>query len=424
MKNLWFEQTKYLILVLISSIILFGFNHHSYADETNSSSISKFSIQSAGASFPYPLIDHWRTEYEIIHPEININYQSIGSGGGIKQHIEHTIHFAATDVPLTENEAKLAPNTLHIPETLGAIAIIYNIPEIPHKGLKLTGVNLAEIYMGKITTWNDPKIQINNKTVNLPDAKIIPVRRSDSSGTTFVFTDYLSKLSAEFDVNVGAGKSVPLGIGVAVLGNEGISSIVASTPFSIGYVELAYALQTNSSFAYIENADKTNFVEPTMDSISSAASMMVNNMPRANDIWDDVTIINSPGINSYPLSSFTYLIIYEDLINTMKSKDHAIALANLFYWMLTDGQIHSSSLFYAPLPQQIVKLGIDGISNLKYDGKLLVHDNESNIIYDNDNLNLPTWIRDVAKWWVNGMISDLEYINHIRYLLNNELIKL
>jgi len=424
MKSLsYYKYQNYLLFISICWLILFGVNHSYETDENSKFSSASFSIHGAGASFPFPLLDLWRTEYKIIHPEINLNYQSIGSGGGIKQHIEHTIHFAATDVPLTKNEAELAPNTLHIPETLGAIAIIYNIPEMPHKGLKLTGTDLAEIYMGKITTWNDSKIQLTNPDIELPDAKIIPIRRSDSSGTTFIFTDYLSNLNTEFDTLVGAGKSVPLGTGVAVIGNEGVSSIVSSTPFSIGYVELAYALQTNSSFAYIENADHTNFVEPTMNSISSAATIMANDIPQSNESWDGVTIINSHGSNSYPLSSFTYLIIYEDLADIVSTKEHAVALVNLFYWMLTDGQNHSPSLFYAPLPSPIIKLGIDGISRLKYDGELLFHDDEP-IFTDSEDRNLPIWIHNVAKWWINGMISDLEYVNHIRYLLNNAIIKL
>lgn len=420
MYKLYQNYVYFLCVLVLLCFICLDFYYSYGFEKIQSNNINKFQINGAGASFPFPLIDLWRTKYINVNTEINLNYQSIGSGGGIKQHIEKTIQFAATDVPLTKNEAKLAPNTLHIPETLGAIAVIYNIPEIPHKGLKLTGVNLAEIYMGEITMWNDPKIKIHNPEVDLPNERIIPIRRSDSSGTTFIFTDYLSKLSNEFYIKVGAGKSVPLGNGVAVIGNEGVTNIVENTFYSIGYVELAYALQTNISFAYIENADQTNFVEPTIDSISSAASMMAYDMPHAYESWDGITITDSPGIESYPLSSFTYLIIYDDLYDVVNSKEHAIGLANLFYWMLTEGQNYSKSLFYVPLPEEIVKLSIDGIINLKYDGELLINDTKSPHYIDN---YIPIWIKHVAQWWIDDMISDQEYIDNINYLLTNKIIK-
>lgn len=213
----------------------------------------QFQINGAGATFPFPLIDLWRVEYNKLYSNVNLNYQSIGSGGGVKQHIEKTVDFAGTDAPLTTSERELAPKTLHIPEAIGGVTVVYNIPEIPNKGLKLTGNDIADIYLGKIKKWNDPKIAQNNPDVALPNADIVPVRRSDGSGTTFVFTDYLSTVSSEFEKTVGKGKSVQWQVGLGAAGNEGVAGTVRSTTYSIGYVELAYAFQTGMSFSFVQN---------------------------------------------------------------------------------------------------------------------------------------------------------------------------
>ncbi|KAF6242154.1 phosphate ABC transporter substrate-binding protein PstS, partial [Nitrosopumilus sp. b1] len=287
-----------------------------------------------------------RVEYNKEFSNINLNYQSIGSGGGIKQHIEKTVNFAASDAPMRESEKKLAEGTLHIPESIGGVVIAYNIPEIPEKGLKLTGEIISDIYLGKITKWNDPKIIEHNSDLNLPDEEIIPARRSDGSGTTFVFTDYLTKVSSEFDEIIGKGKSVPWPTGVGAAGNEGVAGIVRSTPYSIGYVELAYAFQTGMSYAFIQNGDGTSFIEPTLDSISAASSGVADNLPSPESDWSSVTLVNAPGADSYPIASFTYLLVYDELSKATTSKEQAQTVIHMIHWMITDGQNFSPTLLY------------------------------------------------------------------------------
>lgn len=329
-------------------------------------------ITGAGATFPFPLIDLWRVKYNEEHPNINLNYQSIGSGGGIKQHTEKTVNFGATDAPMTEKEMAAAPNTLHIPEAIGGVTVAYNVPEIPQKGLKLTGQQVADIFLGKITKWNDPSIAANNPGLDLPDKDIFTVHRSDGSGTTFVFTEYLAMVSQEWHDVVGAGKSVPWPVGVGAAGNEGVAATVRSTPYSIGYVELAYAFQNNMSYAFVQNGDGTAFVEPTLDTISAAAAGAAPTLPAAHERWVGVSINNAPGPNSYPISSFTYLLVYENLDVATKSREQATETVNLIKWMITEGQKYSPQLLYVPIPQEVTKIGLDGLERITYGGQPLV----------------------------------------------------
>ncbi len=328
-------------------------------------------INAAGASFPYPLIDLWRVEYNKEFPTVHLNYQSIGSGGGVKQHIEKTVNFAASDAPLTHSESALASGTLQIPETLGGVVIPYNLPEVPEKGLKLTGETIADIYLGKITRWNDSQITMYNPELNLPDEEIVLAKRSDGSGTTFVFTDYLSTKSPEFDEKVGKGKSVPWPSGVGAAGNEGVAGIVRSTPYSIGYVELAYAFQTGMSFAFVQNADGTAFIEPTLETISAASSEVASDLPTSDGDWSKVTLVNAPGATSYPIASFTYLLVYDELVGSAKSVEEAKAIVHMIHWMLTDGQQYSKSLLYVPLSDAVAEIGKQGLSQIKYGGNTL-----------------------------------------------------
>jgi len=378
-----------------------------------------FNLNGAGATFPFPLIDLWRIEYNNDHSNVNLNYQSIGSGGGVKQHIEKTVNFAASDAPLTVKEREISPGTLHIPETIGGVTVVYNIPELPNSGLKLTGKVISDIFMGKITKWNDPKITGLNPGLNLPDKDILVAHRSDGSGTTFVFTDYLSKVDPDgWDKQVGKGKSVPWPIGLAAAGNEGVSGIVRSSQYSIGYVELAYAFQTGMSFAHIQNGDKTNFVEPTIDSISNAAAGIVSQLPAAEGDWSKVSIVNAPGSNSYPIASFSYLLVYEDLAKTTKNKEDAKAVIHMIHWMITDGQEFSSSLLYSPLPSQVEELGKKGLSRVTYDGEVLWTD-----YVVKSSSAIPDWIRNNAKWWADGMITDEDYIKGLQYLIKEGILK-
>lgn len=332
----------------------------------------QFQINGAGATFPFPLIDTWRVEYNKLYPNVNLNYQSIGSGGGVKQHTEKTVDFGASDAPLTPKERDLAPGTLHIPEAIGSVVLAYNLPEVPNSGLKLTGENVADIYLGKIKKWNDPKIQQNNPDLKLPDRPILVTRRSDGSGTTYVFTDYLSKVSQEWKEKVGVGKSVPWPVGVGAAGNEGVAWATRNTKYAIGYVELAYAFQNKMTYAYLQNGDKTNFVEPTFDTVFEAAKTYpINNLPRPEDDWSKVSMVVTPGKNSYPIASLTYLLVYENIDQVIKDKEKAKALVHMLHWMVTDGQQFSKPLLYVPLPPTIQNLDKQGIAKIKFNGEQL-----------------------------------------------------
>ncbi|MFY9300315.1 MAG: phosphate ABC transporter substrate-binding protein PstS [Candidatus Nitrosotenuis sp.] len=333
---------------------------------------AQFQINGAGATFPFPLIDTWRVEYNKIYPNVNLNYQSIGSGGGVKQHIEKTVDFGASDAPLTAKESELAPETLHIPEAIGSVVIAYNLPEVPQSGLKLTGEIVADIYLGKIKKWNDPKIKEINPDLKLPNRPILVTRRSDGSGTTYVFTDYLSQVSQEWDKKVGKGKSVPWPVGVGAAGNEGVAWATRNTKYAIGYVELAYAFQNKMTYAHLENGDKTNFVEPNFDTVFEAAKAYpIEKIPRPEGDWSQVSMVVAPGKNSYPIVSLTYLLVYENIDQVVKDKDKAKALVHLIHWMITDGQKFSKPLLYVPLPPSIQELDKEGIARIKFNGEQL-----------------------------------------------------
>lgn len=325
-----------------------------------------FNILGAGASFPFPLIDKWRVEYKNEYDNVNLNYQSIGSGGGIRQHIETTVNFAASDKPLGA-EAEQAPGTLHIPETIGGVVVAYNLPGVP-SGLELTGGVLADIFMEKVQSWNDPRISSLNPGTDLPDEPIVTVHRSDGSGTTFVFTDYLSAVSAEFESSVGKGKSVPWPGGLGGKGNEGVTANVLNTEYSIGYIELAYAFQNEATYASIQNADGTAFVEPTLETLSAASAGAADELPPSHCDWSQVSIVNAPGPNSYPITSFSYLLLYEQLDKAVGSADLAGATVHLVHWMITDGQRFSPGLLYVPIPEDVTEIGMQGLARVTYQG--------------------------------------------------------
>ncbi len=408
-----------MIAVLVAIISPFTANAESVPDLPDAN--LQFNLNGAGATFPFPLIDLWRVEYNEEHPNVNLNYQSIGSGGGVKQHIEKTVNFAASDKPMSEAERKLAPGTLHIPEAIGGVTIVYNIPEIPDKGLKLTGDEIADIYLGKITRWNDSRIVEHNPGVNLPDKEIVVANRSDGSGTTFVFTEYLVAVSPEWDEKIGKGKSVPWPVGIASAGNEGVAGIVKSTEYSIGYVELAYAFQTGMSYAYIQNHDGTEFVEPTLKSISAASSGVAESLPEAQESWVPVSLVDAPGPGSYPIASFTYLLVYDDLKPVSKTKEEAKAVIHMIYWMITEGQQYSPELLYVPLADKVVELGKRGLSKVTYDGEVLW---EYSGTVETAEYEIPNWIRDNAKWWAEGLITDQDYINGLQYLISKGILKI
>ncbi len=375
----------------------------------------EFILTGAGATFPFPLIDLWRVEYHNNYDNVNLNYQSIGSGGGVKQHIEKTVNFAASDKPMSESERGLAPGTLHIPESIGGVVVVYNIPEVPNKGLHITADILSGIFLGEITRWDDPAIVAENPGLNLPDKEIVTAHRSDGSGTTFIFTDYLTAISPTWDEKIGKGKSIPWPSGIGAAGNEGVAAIVKSTEYSIGYVELAYAFQTGMSYASIQNAEKSAFIEPSLETISAASSGVADILPAAEDSWVGVSLVNAPGSNSYPIASFTYLLVYDDLESVTDNLQQAKAVIHLIHWMITDGQEHSSSLLYVPLADKVTELGKQGLSKVTYKGDLLWN-------YESEILEIPEWIRNNAKWWSEGLLTDQEYINGLQFLIQQGII--
>lgn len=325
-------------------------------------------LNGAGATFPFPLIDTWRVEYQTVEPGVNINYQSIGSGGGVKQFTEKTVDFGATDAPLTPEEETNAPGAVHIPETIGSVVAAYNIPGVPDKGLKLTGPVLADIFLGKITKWNDPQIVELNPELSLPDADIVTVHRSDGSGTTFVWTDYLSAVSPEWSDQIGKGKSVQWPTGLGAPGNEGVANGIRGSENTIGYVELAYALTTGMPFAFIQN-QAGNFVEPTLASTEAAVAASAATLPAGDASWNNVTVVNAPGDDSYPIASFSYLLLYKELADNPTMTDaKARALIGFIQWAITDGQQFAPELEYVPLPEEVVKLNQETLSQITFSG--------------------------------------------------------
>jgi phosphate transport system substrate-binding protein len=344
-------------------------------------------INGAGATFPFPLIDTWRVEYQSVNPNVNINYQSIGSGGGVRQFTERTVDFGASDAPLTEEETQNLPSTpVHIPETIGSVVAAYNIPGID-KGLKLTGPVLADIFAGKIVRWDDPRIVELNPGIPLPSADILTVHRSDGSGTTFIWTSYLSQVSPEWNQTIGAGKSVQWTVGLGASGNEGVSNTILSTPNSIGYVELTYALTTDMDYASLMN-NAGNFVEPTVASTQAAVQNAIvmngtgtgNNttsstsgsaisLPGGDQSWTHVSLLDAPGADSYPIASFSYLLLYKELSTNLDSTEKAQALTQFINWAITDGQQFASPLHYVPLPDSVVQHNQQTLRSLTFNGQ-------------------------------------------------------
>jgi phosphate transport system substrate-binding protein len=314
-------------------------------------------INGAGATFPYPIYSKWFSEYAKIDPSVKFNYQSIGSGGGIKQITAQTVDFGASDKFLTNEQLKSVPGKiLHIPTVMGAVVVTYNIPGIG-KGLKLTPDVLADIYLGKVTKWNDPRIVSANKGIRIPTEPIIVVHRSDGSGTTAIFTDYLSNVSPGWKSKVGMGASVNWPVGLGGKGNEGVAGQVKNTKFSIGYVELAYAYENKLPFAYLKNSSGS-FVEPTIKSTSAAAAGAAKHMPA--DFR--VSLVNQPGKDAYPIVGFTWLLVYEHQKDPVKGKK----LVEFLNWELKKGQKMASAILYAPLPANVAKMVEKTIKTIKY----------------------------------------------------------
>jgi phosphate transport system substrate-binding protein len=312
-------------------------------------------ITGAGATFPNPIYSKWFSEYNKLHPNVQVNYQSIGSGAGIRQITTQTVFFGATDGPMTNDQLLAAPGRLlHFPTVLGAVVPVYNVPGA--NALKFTGPLLADIFLGKITKWDDAAIAKVNPGVTLPSSDITVVHRSDGSGTTYIWVDYLAKASPEWKQKVGVNTAVNWPVGVGGKSNDGVAALVQQTPGSIGYVELIYALQNKISYGPVQNM-AGEFVNADVNSVTAAAAAAVAAMPK--DFR--VSITNAPGKGVYPISSFTWILLYE----SPKDKNQAKIFVDFMKWALGDGQKFASGLGYAPLPAGVVTQELEQLARIK-----------------------------------------------------------
>ncbi len=311
-------------------------------------------INGAGATFPFPIYSKWFNEYAKVDPSVRFNYQSIGSGGGQKQILSETVDFGASDGPMSDDNLAKAPRALwHFPTVAGADVITYNVPGDPK--LKIDGPTIAGIFLGTIVKWNDPAIAGQNPDLKLPDADIVVVHRSDGSGTTYIFTDYLSNVSADWKAKVGKGTSVSWPTGIGGKGNEGVSGQVKQVPGSIGYVELVYAKQNKLQYADVKNSSGS-YVTPSIESVTEALATA--------DIPADFrfSMVNPPGATAYPISGCTWLLVYAE------QKDHAKGekLVQFLKWAYSDGEKLAPGLDYAPLPDALIKRALEKVQSIKY----------------------------------------------------------
>ncbi len=319
-------------------------------------------IQGAGSSFVNPLMQKWVSEYGNINPNIRIDYQSIGSGGGVKQTKERTVQFGATDVAINDADLKSATaEIVHIPVILGAVVLTYNLPEVG-KPLRFSPDIIADIFLGKINRWDDARIKAENPEANLPSADITVVHRSDGSGTSAVFTNYLSKVSPEWKEEVGEGTSPSFPVGLGGKGNEGVTGQIKQTPNTIGYVELAYAVKNKLPVAEIKNR-AGQYIVPNFETVTNAAKESLADTPE--DLR--VSITDAAGANAYPIASYVYIVIYKDLPDERNGK----ALVDFLLWGINDGQSFAQPLYYSPLPQEMVKRATAKINSITHNGTIL-----------------------------------------------------
>ncbi len=345
-----------LLLVAWTQVGCFG-GSHSEASPSKRTSGRPLLINGAGASFPFPLYAHWFSSYREVDPSLRINYQSIGSGGGIRQFLAGTTDFGATDAPMTEEELAQARNqVLHVPTALGAVVVTYNLPELGgEEPLHLSGPLIAQIFMGRVTNWSDPQIQELNPKLTLPDRSIITAHRSDGSGTTAVFTDYLAQISPEWAETVGKGKAVRFPTGLGGKGNEGVTSLVRQNPGSIGYVEFNYALINQMRVAALLT-DSETVVRPTVESITLAAESALSQIPE--DFR--VSIVNPQNPKAYPIAAFTYFLLHSPMDPVKGEK-----LMSFIQWAMGPGQEAASGLGYAPLPAPLVERVLSSVRSIE-----------------------------------------------------------
>ena len=335
------------IAILMAAVVVLGFTGTARAQEVL--------LNGAGATFPYPIYSKWFDVYHKQKPNAQINYQSIGSGGGIRQILAGTVDFGATDGPMTDEQlAQAKTKILHFPTVLGSVVPTYNIPGVTGE-LNFTAAALAGIYLGKITKWNDPEIAKSNSGFKLPDSDIVVVHRSDGSGTTYIWVDYLSKVSEEWKKKVGRNTSVNWPVGLGGKGNEGVSGLVKQTPNAIGYVELIYALQTQQSYGRVQNLSGA-FVKADLASTTAAAVGAAKAMPE--DFR--VSITNAPGEGAYPIASFTWLLVPSTIGDAAKKT----VLKEFVKWMLAEGQTYTEALGYSRLPKEVVQMELKAIGQI------------------------------------------------------------
>ena len=327
-------------------------------------------LNGAGSSFAFPLMSAWSTEYKTA-TGVQINYQGTGSGAGISAIIAKNLDFGATDAPLNATQHSQNPTLLTIPESLGAVTVAYNLPTVPAH-VNLTGPIIANIYLGLITRWDDANIRGINPGVTFPSTSIFVEYRSDSSGTTFVFTDYLSKASSQFATQVGKGKLVAWPVGSGSPQNQGVANAVKGQIGAIGYVELAYVVQNSMSYAKVQNAEG-NYILPDLNSTADAAASAAGSLPAGNSDWSHVSITNATGAGSYPISTFTYILVYQelDVYPNGMTQEKAQALVAFLRWAISTGQTTATSLTYAPLPSAVVTQDGATIDMITFNGQHL-----------------------------------------------------
>ncbi len=360
-------KTIYIIAAILAVVIIIA-GVFGYMYLSTPPALEAAHLKGAGATFPAPFINATIAYYTAnLRTNVQIDYPGGGSGAGINAFTDKTVDFAGTDAPLSTSQRAAAPNALHIPETIGAITVAYNLPGIP-AGLKLTGQIVSDIYLGTITKWNDPAIQNLNTGTTLPDQNIVTIHRSDTSGTTNWFTKYLDLVSSTW--NIGNGTSVQWPVGTGASGNPGVAATVQSTTYAIGYVELAYALQNSMTVAMIQNA-AGNWITPSLDSTTAAAEALTN-LPAGDGNWGSVSILNTAGAQAYPIVTPTYILVYKEL-NVVPGVDEnkATQLVQFIWYLVHDGQSLAPDLEYASLPSNVVQVDEASINSITFNGQTL-----------------------------------------------------
>ena len=366
-------KTTYVVAIAIVAIVIIIGSIAAYTFMSSPASAPQVALTGAGATFPQPFLNATIVAYSTIKPNVQINYQGVGSGSGVNSLITTKVDFAASDAPLNSNQTSYLPATaLHIPETIGAVTIAYNLPDIP-SGLKLTGQVIADIFQAKITKWNDPAIAALNPGINLPDHAISTIHRSDSSGTTNVFTKYLANVSASWKNDVGSGNSVtwPGSNAVGASGNANVAATVIQTQYAIGYVELAYALQNHMTVASVQNPSG-NFIAPSLDSTTAAVQSGASSLPAGDQSWSSVSLLNTADAHAYPIVTFTYIIEYKELSTIPgMTQEKATAIVQYLWYVIHDGQSLAPGLQYASLPSNVVAINEASIRSITFNGQTL-----------------------------------------------------